>query len=175
MPFKPGQPRPAGAGRKPGSRNKHTMLAAELMAAHGIEPIEFMCRIVKGDLPCQVCKGRGKSKYQPNTAAAAEGKVTKLRERVCQSCYGSGKEQIPPELILRAAAQLARFKHPELKEIEWRGGGSAAPANRPIVVERVYVQSQINQTVVQQPAAPKPEPEPVRRTLELPPAERTAS
>jgi hypothetical protein len=49
MPFKTGEPRPANSGRKKGTRNKRTVLAQDLVEAVGIDPLEFLLRVAKGD------------------------------------------------------------------------------------------------------------------------------
>lgn len=48
-PFKPGLPRPSGAGRKPGTRNKAT-IAAEVVSAAGADPFQFLAEIVAGTI-----------------------------------------------------------------------------------------------------------------------------
>ncbi len=93
----------AGAGRPAGvkdstPRGEHKTLSARACAIHGIDPFEVAAMIAKGELPCMVCRGKGKTKYQP-----ARGEI---KERTCESCYGSGREKIAPRERLLAAKFL---------------------------------------------------------------------
>ena len=122
--FRKGDPRPVNSGRKKGTVNKLTQTATEIMNRLGHDPIENMVLIAKANVPCAVCHGRGKTKYQP---ALGEDR---LLDRTCQSCYGSGKEKISPELRGRMNAELAKYRYPTLRQIEHTG---TALENRPAV------------------------------------------
>lgn len=82
----------------------------------GFDPIESMILLAKGEAPCTVCRGTGKSKFQPGTVEAGH-----FSERTCQSCYGSGKEKITPQLRGAMAEAVARKTHPDLKAIDHSG------------------------------------------------------
>jgi hypothetical protein len=109
-----GKPRPPTAGRRKGTPNKRTALLAS--ANIKCNPFEVLDQIARGELECNVCKGTGKTKYQPS-----HGEEHYL-ERRCQSCYGSGKEKIGPRDRGWAAAELASYLQPKLKAIELTGG-----------------------------------------------------
>lgn len=113
--FEKGHAKLPGAGRKKGTPNVLTRTATEIMARLGHDPIEGMVLIAMGEVPCSVCHGKRKTKYQP-----ANGE-DKLLERTCQSCYGSGKEKISPELKGKMEAELAKYRYPTLRQIEHTG------------------------------------------------------
>lgn len=45
--FKPGMPRPPGAGRKPGTPNKASLGVFEKAEAEGCDPILFLCAVIQ--------------------------------------------------------------------------------------------------------------------------------
>src|SRR5215831_4695347 len=71
-----------------------------------------MARIAENDLPCGVCRGSGKTKYQPKREAK------EYLERICESCYGSGKEACSPELRGKMYSELAQYIAPKRKAVE---------------------------------------------------------
>lgn len=109
---RPGERR---GGRQKGTPNRKTREVQEILASVRCDPIRGMAKIAAGDVPCAVCLGKGKTKYQP-----ARGK-DKLLDRTCQSCYGRGKEIISPDLKLKAFAELAQYEYPKRKAIEVSG------------------------------------------------------
>ncbi|MBZ5607253.1 MAG: hypothetical protein LAP38_03275 [Acidobacteriia bacterium] len=109
MNFEPGHKKIGG--RAKGTPNKLTREAIEILERLGCNPIEGMARIAQGDVPCRVCRGKGKTLYQP-----ARGK--ELAERTCESCYGRGLEIITPELSGKMYAELAQYIFPKRKAIE---------------------------------------------------------
>ena len=62
-------PRPKGlpktGGRVKGAPNRSTLEVQELLARLDCDPIEGMVLIAQGKVPCGVCMGAGKTKYQP--------------------------------------------------------------------------------------------------------------
>ena len=62
-------PRPEGlpktGGRVKGAPNRSTLEVQELLARLDCDPIEGMVLIAQGKVPCGVCMGAGKTKYQP--------------------------------------------------------------------------------------------------------------
>lgn len=110
MKFEAGKPRPANAGRKKGTPNKRTLEALELFQKYDCNPLEFMVLCIKGDLPCNVCRGKLKTKYR--------GDDGKLHERTCESCYGTGYEKLSPDARLKAATESAQYVWPKRKAIE---------------------------------------------------------
>jgi hypothetical protein len=115
--FKPGHKKVGG--RAKGAPNKLTREAIEILERLGCNPIEGMARIAAGDVPCRVCRGKGKTLYQP-----AHGK--ELAERTCESCYGSGMEIITPELSGKMYAELANYIYPKRKAVEHSGPDGAS-------------------------------------------------
>ncbi len=100
-------------GRVKGQPNKLTRSLRERIEA--ADPADYLIRTMRNDVPCVVCKGKGKTKFQPKGDAAFPG------ERTCQSCWGSGKERITPAASADAAAKLMNYIAPTLKAIEHTG------------------------------------------------------
>lgn len=130
MPFEKGQPKPPTSGPRKGviPRTKQgRRSAADILAALGVDPVTANALISLGDVPCGVCHGKGKTKYQPKTRTLDDGAKYQVAEdpdgseRVCQSCWGSGKERISPELKFKANDMLAKYVHPTLKQMELSG------------------------------------------------------
>lgn len=71
MKFQKGQPRPAGAGRKKGSKNKHRPIA-ELADAMGINPTEILLLFAAGD-----AKALGMRSVSPSLRLRAAGEAVK--------------------------------------------------------------------------------------------------
>lgn len=97
--FKPGDSRPAGAGRKPGTPNRPTRRAQELADQLGIDPFEVLLRFAAGDT-----EALGLKSY-------VDGKG---RQR---------DPMVPLDLRMQAAAAAARFLLPQLKAVEVTGAG----------------------------------------------------
>lgn len=76
----------AGKGRKAGVRNKKSQQAIDILASMNCDPISGLANIAQDNVPCSVCRGKGKTKFQP----AARKATAK-----CQMCMGSGT--IPSE------------------------------------------------------------------------------
>lgn len=111
MPFVKGHARVGG--RQKGLASK-IQSVRDRMAAVGFDPFDVLRLVALGELPCGVCFGKGKSKYQAGTSQ---------KERKCLSCYGSGKERVSPAERSRAADSLAKYCEPQLKQIEVQGSG----------------------------------------------------
>lgn len=95
--FTPGTPRPAGAGRKPGTPNRATREARELAEQLGIDPFEVLLRFAAGDTDAL-----GLKPY-------VDGKG---RQR---------EPMVPLDLRMQAAAAASRFLLPQLKAVEMTG------------------------------------------------------
>lgn len=108
---KPGERR---GGRAEGTPNKATASIEEKLARLGCDPLEGMARIALNDLPCGVCRGKGKTKYM------RDGKIS---VRICESCYGTLYEACAPELRGKMLAELAQYVAPKRKAIEHSGPG----------------------------------------------------
>jgi hypothetical protein len=113
-------------GKKLGSINKTTRLKRSV-AAGNEDALEEMRRIARGDVPCGVCHGKGKTKYQPARRSengewiVSDPDAGKLAERTCLSCYGSGKEIISPELKAKMWGEIAKYERPQLKAVQVNG------------------------------------------------------
>ena len=111
-------PRPKGTpktgGRKKGQVPFRTTVA-EYLNAVGFNPFEVLKNIADGQLQCNVCRGKGKTRYQ------ADPSGDRTFERTCQSCYGSGFEKISPADRSRAASEISKYVQPQLKQIEVAG------------------------------------------------------
>lgn len=116
-------------GRKKGSINKLTAAMdrqADPLVLHSNVKIR---QILEGKLPCTVCRGKGRTRYQP-----AKGE-NKLLDRTCQSCYGSKLEQLSPELIAKVALEIREYGYPKRKAIEVSNpDGTMRPTWRVVVV-----------------------------------------
>ena len=134
-----GKGKTPGSGRKKGVPDKAKVefeSAKQVLERMGLNPIERLAKMADGDVPCGVCMGTGKTRWQPKKRKALEGMeldeepFDSTKERTCQSCYGSGFERISPADRSRAASELAKYVQPQLKAIEISGN-----ADRPIVTE----------------------------------------
>lgn len=118
-------------------RRERADVAARLEALR-CDPIDGMARIALGELKCNVCRGKLKTRYklekgahtiecakQLNAASKAkqERKCTcgGHGERTCESCYGSGFEIVSPELRGKMFAELAQYCAPKLRAVELSG------------------------------------------------------
>lgn len=110
-------------GRQKGTPNKSTGALAERIRSWGSDPFKTLSDIERGELPCGVCRGKGKTKYQPRRSEDHLDGTFRLEERTCQSCYGSGKERLSPAERGKAAAELAQYLEPKRKAIEVSGSG----------------------------------------------------
>lgn len=117
-------------GRAKGTPNKATGSVQELLQRLRCDPFEGMARIANGDVPCGVCHGTGRTKFQP-----ARG-LERLKERTCESCYGSGKERLSPELRAKMYAELAQYVAPKRKAVEMTGASGGPMQAR---IEVVFV------------------------------------
>jgi len=104
-----------GAGRKTGVKNIDKKSVKERLALLGCDYVGYLSAVICNKVPCRVCRGKGKTKFQPANSERFQG------ERTCQSCWGSKLERISPELAVSAAVQLMARCEPQLKAIELRG------------------------------------------------------
>jgi hypothetical protein len=113
MPFAKGHPKPAGSGRKKGTPDKVASTATQILERLGCDPISGMVMIASGEVPCGTCHGKGKTKVK-----ASDGTFF---DRTCESCYGSLLEKVTPDLRGKMYAELAKYRHPQLKSVEMSG------------------------------------------------------
>ena len=117
----------AGSGRPAGvkdstPRGEHKTLSARACAIHGIDPFEVAAMIAKGELPCMVCRGKGKTKYQ----AGARGNQ---RAKLCEARYGSGERRSRHGSAFLAAKFLCHYQAPKLKATEHTGPEGGSPCS----------------------------------------------
>lgn len=112
MAWPKGKPRPEGAGRRKGTPNKSTQTIKDRLAEMGCDYLEYLALTVMNKIPCAVCRGAGKTKFQPRGGQTFSG------VRTCQSCWGSGMERIEPRQSAWAAAELMSYCEPKRKAIE---------------------------------------------------------
>lgn len=115
MPFEKGKPRASNAGRKAGVPNKASATVRERLALMGCDHIGYLIATIENNVPCRVCRGAGKTKYQAGNGAD-DGKV-----RTCQFCWGEGKERIEPKEARASACELLKYTHQQLKAVEHTG------------------------------------------------------
>lgn len=147
-----GKPRHPLAGRKKGQKTKVKIefeTATQVLERMGLNPTERMAQMANGDVPCGVCFGKGKTRWQPRRRKALEGleleeqpEADTTKERTCQSCYGSGKEQVSPELRGKMLEALSRKVHPDLKAIEHSGAGGGPIQHEIIPVQFIKAKVQ---------------------------------
>ncbi len=101
-------------GRPKGSPNKRTAEVQEILAELNCDPVRGAALIALGDVPCRVCRGKGKTQFQPQ-----QGNEPGVR--TCQSCWGSKKELISPELSGKMYTELLKYIHAQRKAIEHSG------------------------------------------------------
>lgn len=101
-----------------------------LMQRLKCDPIKGMALIALNQVPCGLCRGKLRTRYKLPEGSHAAGcdpeKCTceGIAERTCLSCYGSGWEAISPDLRGKMFAELAKYKHPQLKQVEHTGEGA---------------------------------------------------
>lgn len=133
------------AGKKTGGRKKGSLNKLTLALGRQSDPLvskanERIQQILDGKLPCSVCRGKGRTPYQP-----AKGE-SKLLDRTCQSCYGSKLEQLAPELIAKVALEVREYGYPKRKAIEVSGGPDGEPIQARVIVEYVDISTQVRQS-----------------------------
>lgn len=128
---KPGERR---GGRVKGQPNRKTLEFQALLDRMKCDPRKVMALIVLNELPCGVCRGKGRTKY---AMPVGEGEEPKIRERVCQSCYGTKMESCNPELRGKMAAEMTQYLQPKRKAIEYtgEGGGPIQSTHRIVFVD----------------------------------------
>lgn len=112
----------AGKGRKAGSKGKRAT-AREACDNLGVNPFEYMALVVKGDVPCNVCRQRLVTRVKASRHAGEH-------ERNCQSCKGDGWEKLSPDFRGRMAEALGRYLEPQMQSIQHTG-----PEGGPIQVQ----------------------------------------
>jgi hypothetical protein len=98
------------------------------MEEMGCDYIGYLANTVNNNVPCAVCRGAKKTRFQPGNSAGGAA------ERTCQSCWGSGMERIEPKESAKAAATLLEYCHPKLKSIEHSGNDEKPPIGVRVVV-----------------------------------------
>lgn len=140
-------------GRQKGTPNKTNSAAADILERLKCDPIVGMARIAENKVPCAVCRGECRTRYaipanKQKVCDECAGKKedplkpciwcsgTKKRSiglRTCQSCYGTTWEAISPELRGKMFAELAKYRHAQLRAIEHR-----APDGGPVAVRVMF-------------------------------------
>ena len=99
------------------------------MLKEGVDPIIIMSRIAANNIECSTCRGRKRTMYLLSEGHHAKDCAAQMHqectcdgigERICQSCFGTGLEKVSPQLRYQAASELAKYKHPQFKQIEDR-------------------------------------------------------
>ncbi len=128
MPFKPGTPKPNGSGRKKGQLTKSRQAVIDRIEELGCDLVGYLTLTVKNEVPCGVCRGTGKTKYQ-----AGQDKV---RQRDCQSCWGSKLERLKPSERADAAGLLMKYCYPAMQSIEVSNpDGTLRPSWEVVILE----------------------------------------
>lgn len=110
---KPGERR---GGRKKGSINKGRLAIKERLEALGCDYVQYLSDTVNNKVSCSVCRGTGKTKFQPG------GKSERFQGvRTCQSCWGSGMERLSPKERSWAAGELLQYCESKLGAIKVTG------------------------------------------------------
>jgi len=106
-------------GRQKGTPNKASLGIQERLQAMGVscDPFYVLAIVANGTVPCGVCFGKGKTKFQPSNGQSGE--------RVCQSCWGSKREQVSVKDRTSAAGELASYYEAKRKAIELSGSVGA--------------------------------------------------
>ena len=115
-------------GRKKGVPNRSTATIKERLRRMGCDYIGYLASTVNNEVTCGVCRGKGKTQFQP-----ANGD-TSPKERTCQSCWGSGLERLAPKERAWAAGELMQYCESKLKQVDHT---SSDGSNRPIWVVNV--------------------------------------
>ena len=117
-----------GAGRPKGAQSFVKRTVAETCERLGCDPFEGMAIIAINQLPCGVCRGKGKTPYKlPNGGVGM---------RTCESCYGTLFESCSPELRGKMNAELAQYIHAKKKAIEVSNpDGTLRPSWEVVILE----------------------------------------
>ncbi len=113
-------------GRTKGTPNRINSSVAEMLAARNCNPFEVLADIAMGNLECNRCRGKGKTKFQP-------GNSENPGIRECQSCWSSGKEHITPAEKARASEVLSKYLKPQLQAMQVSG-----PEGEPIAIRVIF-------------------------------------
>lgn len=118
-------------GRKKGVPNKRSGTIRERVEALGGDYLAYLVHTMMNNIPCGVCRGEGKTKFQPGANSVRFQGV-----RTCQSCWGSKLEKIAPEASQRAATTLMEYCEAKRKAIEI-SGPDGGPMQAKVTVEFV--------------------------------------
>ena len=101
-------------GRTKGTPNKQTLAVKERIAALGGDYVLYLVKTMNNQIPCSVCRGKGKTPFQPLNGADPGN-------RTCQSCWGSKLEKLAPKESAWAAAELMSYCEAKRKAIDLTG------------------------------------------------------
>ena len=101
-----------GAGRPFGAKGKNKAAIKDLLSGIVEKGKTYVDQVLDGQVPCGVCRGKGKTRYQ---AAHSNDKTF---ERTCMSCYGSGFERLSPDTRLRAALDAINYGHAKIQAVQ---------------------------------------------------------
>jgi len=128
MPFKKGDPRPAGSGMPKGRVTAAKQTVRDRLEQLGCDLVEYLSLTVVNKVPCGVCRGTGKTKFQ--SGAEQPG------ERTCQSCWGSKLERLKPSERADAAGLLMKYCYPAMQAIEVSNpDGTLRPSWEVVILE----------------------------------------
>ena len=128
MPFKKGDPRPKGAGRVAGKPTKSRQAVIDRLESLGCDLVGYLALSVNNKVPCGVCRGTGKTKFQSGSDQPGE--------RICQSCWGSKLERLKPSERADAAGLLMKYCYPAMQAIEVSNpDGTLRPSWEVVILE----------------------------------------
>jgi hypothetical protein len=127
MPFQKGRAKTGG--RPKGYVDLLKRTVAQACEELNFDPIKVKILMGKNELPCTVCRGKGKTKFRLDAGAHAKGcngkpgpdglcKCEGISERKCQSCNGDLMEPLDPELMYKAAAEISSYIYAKRKALE---------------------------------------------------------
>jgi hypothetical protein len=102
-------------GRVKGTPNRATQTIRTRLAELNCDYVGYLAATVNNIVPCGVCRGTGKTKFQPSNSERFSG------ERTCQSCWGSKMERLQPKERSFAASELLQYCESKRKAIEHSG------------------------------------------------------
>lgn len=128
----------ANAGRPKGRIDKRTSGIRERLIQLKCDYVQYLALTVNNQVECGVCRGKGKTQFQPANGETAS------KERTCQSCWGSGLERLAPKERAWAAGELMQYCEAKLKQVDHT---SSDGSNRPVWVVNVAQQVQQPQVI----------------------------
>ncbi len=95
----------------------------------GCDLIQYLALTVKNEVPCGVCRGTGKTKFQAGN--------DNIGTRVCQSCWGSKLERLKPSERADAAGLLMKYCYSTMQSVEVSNpDGTLKPSWEVVILEQ---------------------------------------